>query len=347
MALEIKQGSDFSIYNIPFGIFSTSELSPRVGVAVGDYILDVLELSRQDLLDCDENVLDNTYLNDFIKLGKSVSSKVRKDIQELLQRKNSILTKKSHFFISQNEAKMHMPVKVGDYTDFYSSIEHATNVGKLFRDPEKALLPNWKHLPVGYHGRASSIVVSGTDIHRPSGQIKPGDNPPVFKPSTRLDFESPWVVTLDALKPFSVPGPQQNPKVLNYLTYKGNKNYDINLEVLIKPEGGQEEVICHSNYKYMYWNMVQQLAHHTSNGCNVNVGDMMASGTISGKDEKSHGCLLEMSHGGKQSIQLKDGQQRTFIEDGDTIIMNGFAQKGEIRVGFGEVSGKVLPNKLV
>jgi len=294
-----------------------------------------------------------------------------------------------------------MPVCVGDYTDFYSSIEHATNVGKMFRDPENALLPNWKHIPVGHHGRASSIVVSGEPIVRPKGQTIPKDaKQPVFGPTQRLDFElemgfvvgkntdlgesiatnkaedyifglvlfndwsardiqkweyvplgpflaknfassiSPWIVTLDALEPFRVAGPKQEPEVLPYLQYEGNKNYDIHLEV-----GINDNTVCQSNFKYMYWNMAQQLAHHTVNGCNVHIGDMMASGTISGKDENSYGSMLELAWMGTKPVQLNDGSERKFIHDGDTLRMRGYAQKDDIRVGFGEVSTKVLPAK--
>lgn len=406
MIVEIPAYSDFSIHNIPFGIFSTADKSPRVGVAIGDQILDLFAVSKLGLFDFDSNVFDNNYLNDFISLGKPVTNKVREDIQQWIQDDNSVLANKPELLVKQSDATMHMPVLVRDYTDFYSSIEHATNVGKLFRDPENALLPNWKHLPVGYHGRASSIVVSGTDIHRPKGQTKPPHlDAPIFHPSKRLDFElemgfiigkqsalgepittknaedhifgmvifndwsardiqkweyvplgpflgksfassvSPWVVTMEALKPFRTVGPVQEPKVLDYLQYEGNRNYDVHLEVSITPQGGEEETICRSNYKYMYWNMTQQLAHHTVNGCNVNVGDMMASGTISGKDEFSYGSLLEISHGGKKAIQLKNGVERKFIEDGDTIKMKAYAEKDGMRVGFGEVKGTILPSK--
>jgi len=296
-----------------------------------------------------------------------------------------------------------MPVEVGDYTDFYSSIEHATNVGMMFRDPENALLPNWKHLPVGYHGRASSIVESGVNIKRPSGQTKPHEGLPVFGPSQRVDFElemafiigketeigspittknaedhifgmvlfndwsardiqkweyvplgpflgknfassvSAWVVTLEALDHFRLQGPVQDPAVLPYLQYEGQKNYDINLEVSITPNGGEENIVSRSNFKYMYWNMCQQLAHHTANGCNVRVGDMLASGTISGKDETSYGSMLEISWAGKKPVTLTDGSQRKFINDGDTVTMKGFGNKDGVRVGFGEVTSKVLP----
>ncbi|HRW99775.1 MAG TPA: fumarylacetoacetase, partial [Cyclobacteriaceae bacterium] len=282
-------------------------------------------------------------------------------------------------------------------------IEHATNVGSMFRDPKNALLPNWRHIPIGYHGRASSIVISGTEIHRPKGQTKaPEAEFPSFGPSKKLDFElemafitctntdlgkpvsvseaenhifgmvlfndwsardiqtweyvplgpflaknfgstiSPWIVTMDALEPFKVNGPEQEPKVLPYLKSNGPQNYDINLEVSLNTESGKT-VISKSNFKYMYWNMCQQLAHHTVNGCNIQVGDMYASGTISGHEKDSYGSMLELSWNGKNPIKLSDGTQRTFIEDGDTIVMRGYADKNGVRIGFGDCSGKILP----
>lgn len=406
MIINIPANSDFSIHNIPFGIFSTKDRSPRAGVAIGDHILDLAAVAELDVFNFNTAVLERSDLNDFIALGKEITSKVRTDIQAWLQDDNSVLANKPELFVLQTEAQMHMPVCVGDYTDFYSSIEHATNVGKMFRDPENALLPNWKHIPVGYHGRASSIVVSGQPIHRPKGQTLPKDaTKPVFGPTQRLDFElemgfivgkntqmgdtittseaedyifglvlfndwsardiqkweyvplgpflaknfassiSPWIVTLEALDQFRVQGPTQEPKVLPYLEYEGSKNYDINLEVSLTPENGEETTICQSNFKYMYWNMTQQLAHHTVNGCNVHVGDMMASGTISGKDENSYGSMLELAWMGTKPVQLKDGTERKFIHDGDTVTMRGYAEKEGKRVGFGKVSTKVLPTK--
>ncbi|MEO1484706.1 MAG: fumarylacetoacetase [Bacteroidota bacterium] len=406
MIIDIPKNSDFSIHNLPFGIFSTADRSPRAGVAVGEHILDLAALAEHDVFDFNTAVFEKDVLNDFISLGKEITKRVRKNIQYWLQDDHSVLAGKPELFVKQSEAQMHMPVYVGDYTDFYSSIEHATNVGKMFRDPENALLPNWKHIPVGYHGRASSIVVSGEPIRRPNGQTLPKDSKtPVFGPSQRLDFElemgficgantnmgetistqnaedhifglvlfndwsardiqkweyvplgpflaknfassiSPWIVTLEALEPFRVAGPSQEPKVLPYLEYEGQKNYDIDLEVGISPEGAEEKVVCKSNFKYMYWNMVQQLAHHTVNGCNINVGDMMASGTISGKEDDSFGSMLELAWMGTKPVAMKDGSERKFIQDGDTVTMRGYAQKGDIRVGFGEVSAKVLPAK--
>ena len=407
--IEIPKNSDFSIYNLPFGIFSTNKNSKRVGIAIGNNIIDLLACNELDVfkdLNINNNVFENNFLNDFINLGKNKTNKVREIIQQQLTDESSKIKMSSVVIIPMNEAEMHLPVKVGDYTDFYSSIEHATNIGSMFRDPSNPLLPNWRHLPVGYHGRASSIIVSGIDIFRPKGQVMPLDSDkPVFTSSKRIDFElemgyiigknsslgssittddadnyifgkvlfndwsardiqkweyvplgpflgksfassiSPWVVTIEALDNFRVAGPIQNPEVLDYLKFNGLKNYDINLSVSILPEKTNiETIVCKSNFKYMYWNMSQQIAHHTINGCNLNVGDMMASGTISGKSKDSYGSMLELSWGGKKNIELNDGSSRTFIEDYDSVIMRGYCEKDNIRVGFGEVKSKLLPS---
>ncbi|MDF4203850.1 fumarylacetoacetase [Maribacter sp. SA7] len=402
----VPEKSDFSIYNLPFGIFSKNTEAPKAGIAIGEQIVDLALVSELGLLDVDAGYFKKSTLNDFIALGKEITNKVRLDIQKLLVIENSPLKNYPEVFVLQKDARMHLPVHVGDYTDFYSSIEHATNVGKMFRDPENALLPNWRHIPVGYHGRASSIVVSGTEIRRPMGQVKTNDmKAPVFQASNRLDFElemgfivgkstelgervstkdaanhifglvlfndwsardiqkweyvplgpflgksfassmSPWIVTLEALEPFKIKGPEQEPEVLSYLEYEGDRNYDIQLEVSMSTSTSEDITISKSNFKYMYWNMMQQLAHHTVNGCNINVGDVMASGTISGKDESSYGSLLEISWGGKKPFELKDGSKRTFIENNDTVTMRGFAEKEGKRVGFGEVTGTILPSR--
>jgi fumarylacetoacetase len=404
--IDIDKNSDFSIHNLPFGIFSVNNGEKRLGIAIGDLIVDLSQLADLGIfksISFDYQILKSDFLNDFISLGKKTTTKVRELVQSEICNDKSILKNNSQVFIKKSNAKMHLPVKIGDYTDFYSSIEHATNIGTMFRDPKNALLPNWKHLPVGYHGRASSIIISGHDIHRPKGQVViPPNSEPVYQQSSRVDFElemgfiigkktnlgesvstekaedfifgkvlfndwsardiqkweyvplgpflaksfassiSPWVVTMEALEPFKIKGPKQEPKVLPYLSFSGNKNYDINLEVIIKPENSDETVISNSNFKYMYWNMFQQLAHHTINGCNVNVGDMMASGTISGKNTNSYGSMLELSWAGTKPIKLKDGSSRKFIQDNDTVIMRGYCQKGDVRVGFGEVRTKLL-----
>lgn len=411
--VEYNSNSDFSIYNIPFGVAVFNKEFIACCTRIGDQVVDLAllyDLSYfEEIEGLDDNVFEAYTLNEFIELGKPVTNAVRLRIQELLQ-EGSTLSKDEKTiedaFYDLDQVKMIMPIHIPNYTDFYSSIEHATNVGEMFRDPANALLPNWKHLPVGYHGRASSIVVSGTDINRPKGQMKPADaEKPVFGPCKQLDFElemafiinqntemgesvstkdaenaifgmvvfndwsardiqsweyvplgpflaknfgssiSPWVVTLEALEPFRTASPVQDPEVLDYLKFEGDKNYDINLEVYLQPENGEENLISESNYKYMYWNMTQQLAHHTVNGCNLEVGDIYASGTISGSDPKSFGSMLELTWRGQNPITLNNGQERKFIEDNDTVTMKAWSEKDGVRVGFGEVSGKIIPAK--
>lgn len=412
--VEIPKNSDFTIYNLPFGIFKNKRLSPRVGIAIGDKIVDLSILDQEGFfsdLFLPEGIFLSEALNDLIALGKTQTKKIRERVQELLLADNEKLRDHSirgKVMVNRKEAEMLLPVKIGDYTDFYSSMEHATNVGKMFRDPENALLPNWKHLPVGYHGRASSIIPSGVNIHRPKGQFKDPDmESPSFGPSRRMDFElelafitgkstklgdsitteeaedyifgfvlfndwsardiqaweyvplgpflgksfassiSPWVVTMEALDQFRVDGPAQDPEVLPYLKCETPHSFDINLEAYIQPDGvKQASRVCRSNFKYMYWNIAQQLAHHTVNGCNINVGDMMASGTISGPTEDSFGSMLELSWKGSKPVKLDSGEERKFIEDGDTVILKGYAEKDGVRVGFGEVRSKLLPAKL-
>lgn len=409
--VEVKPGSDFPIQNLPFGIFKTADKSPRTGVAIGEYILDLSILADAGLFDAipfDKSVFGKNTLNDFIGLGKTITNAVRDRISDLLNAENSELrdnaTLKTKALVERSNAQMLMPVQVPNYTDFYSSKEHATNVGIMFRDPANALLPNWKHLPVGYHGRASSIVVSGTPIHRPKGQTKADDAAaPSFGPCKMLDFElemafitgkstqlgesistaqaddyifgmvlfndwsardiqkweyvplgpflaknfgstiSPWIVTMEALEPFRVETPIQEPEVLPYLKFEGKKNFDIHLEVEIVPESGKGKVVSQSNFKYMYWNMAQQLAHHTVNGCNICVGDVYASGTISGPTPDSYGSMLEISWQGKKPVQMPDGTERKFILDNDTVVMRGWCEKDGVRIGFGDCSGKLLP----
>jgi len=409
--VHVPAGSDFPIQNLPFGIFKTRYLSAVAGVAIGEHVLDLVYLHENGYLDglgLPSGIFNQKHLNDFIALGRKTTRAVRNRISELLRidvdELQQNIAAREIALIPMSEVQMQMPVQIPNYTDFYSSEEHATNVGSMFRDPKNALLPNWKHLPVGYHGRASSIVVSGTNLHRPKGQIKlPDSEFPVFCPSQKLDFElelafiagkqnilgthittteaedyifgfvlfndwsardiqqweyvplgpflgknfgstiSPWIVTLDALEPFRAQGPEQFPHVLPYLVTEGLRNFDINLEVLIQPDGGEATTVCRSNAKYLYWNVNQQLAHHTVNGCNIQVGDLYASGTISGPSPGSYGSLLELSWNGQRPLHLANGANRKFLEDGDTVMIRGFAEKDKIRIGFGKCEGKILP----
>lgn len=405
--LHIAPDSDFSLQNLPFGIFHTGDARPRAGIAIGNHIVDL-----EAAADCGlfgkrrffKKVFGQPTLNEFIALGKPITSRIRRKVQAWLQLpetpENAL-----RILVDRLTATMLMPLKVPNYTDFYSSIEHATNVGKMFR-PDNPLLPNWRWMPIGYHGRASSIVVSGTPIRRPSGQIlAPGGeaDTPIYAASRQLDFElemafvigkesplgepipaekaeeyifglvlfndwsardiqrweyvplgpflgknfgssiSPWIVPLEALKPYRVKGPKQMPAPLEYLQTKGAKNIDIELEVtLTSPKNKVQTLISRSNTKYLYWNMAQQLAHHTVNGCNMQVGDLLASGTISGPTPDSFGSMLELSWGGKNPIALNDGTTRTFLQDGDTLTMRAFAGDEGARVGFGQVEGEVL-----
>ena len=411
--LEISRESDFPMQNLPFGIYSTKNKTKRVGVAIGDKILDLsqlLELGYLDSLSFCEHCFSNEYLNRMMGHGKLEIRELRNRISDLLSVENPELSQNKEAVTKvldlQIESEMHLPVKIGDYTDFYSSEQHAFNVGSMFRDPDNALLPNWKHIPVAYHGRSSSIIPSGQDVIRPKGQQKLNDNEnPIFGASKLLDFElemgfitfqgkplgntisteeadkfifgmclfndwsardiqkweyvplgpflaknfassmSCWIVTLDALEPFRTAGPIQKPKVLPYLEYSGNKHLDIELSVTIQTENGSKKVVANSNYKHMYWNMNQQLAHHTVNGCNINCGDMLASGTISGPDEGSFGSMLEISWKGTKPIKMPDGSERRFIQNGDSVIINGRAKNKDFNIGFGELISKVLPPK--
>jgi len=411
--IEIPENSDFPIQNIPFGIYSDGNTSPRACVAIGNKIADLFEMANRGYLNGLEFNVDDfnkPELNDVMKSGKMGMRKLRNRLAELFDAENNHLQGNHDdvraIFKLQDAVEMHLPVRVGDYTDFYSSIEHATNVGTMFRDPKNALLPNWKHIPVAYHGRSSSIIPSGVPIHRPKGQTRPNmEEPPVFGPTKRLDFElemafitfdgkplgeristeeaddyifgmvvfndwsardiqkweyvplgpflainfassiSPWIVTLDALEPYRTLGPAQNPEVLPYLEFEGEKNIDINLEVALETENGKETGIAFSNYKYLYWTINQQLTHHTVNGCNIRGGDMMASGTVSGAKSSSFGSMLELTWSGSKPLTLADGTTRTFINDGDTVIMRAHCMGNGVKIGFGEVRTKVLPAK--
>ena len=409
--LEVNKDSDFPIQNIPFGVFLTKDDVVTIGTRIGDFAIDLGALQQLNYFEgielTDDMFMQDT-LNDFISDGKKTWRLVRNRIADIFDANNSELRDnekhRETVIFNVEDVEMQLPVLIGDYTDFYSSREHATNVGKMFRDPENALLPNWLHIPVGYHGRSSTIVPSGIPVHRPMGQTLPnGETTPVFGPSRLVDFEletafittdanimgenipvheaedyifgmvllndwsardiqkweyvplgpflaknfassiSPWIVTLDALEPFRAKGPKQDPMPLPYLQEKGKKTFDINLEVYLQPENGNENLISKSNFKYMYWSMSQQLAHHASNGCRINSGDMMGSGTISGSADDSFGSMLELTWGGKNPLKLNDGTERKFINDNDTVIMKGYCENKDVRIGFGEVCSKLLP----
>ncbi len=397
---------NFSTDTIPFGIFSFGESKKCLATAVDDKVVDLSYLANEGLfddLDIPRPVFSRPYLNDFIALGKKKTNAVRNLLRKLLKNPGPDIMD-AYFYYRQVD--LHLPVKIGDYTDFYSSEQHAYNVGVMFRDPDNALLPNWKHLPVGYHGRASSIFVSGTPLHRPKGQIKPANAAaPVFSPTQRLDFElematiigksntigepipvdeaedyvfgfqlfndwsardiqaweyvplgpflaknffssvSPWVIPIEAMEPFRIPAQDQSPEVLPYLRSKNHRNFDVKLEVILTTASGTEKVISRSNFSHLYWTVAQQIAHHTVSGCNLQVGDLLASGTISGKEKDSFGSMLELSWGGKEPIHFEDGTERCFLEDGDTLTIRGYAENGNARVDFGEVSNTVLAAK--
>ncbi len=411
--VEVDTNSDFPIQNLPFGIIKLNGDKARPASRIGNFAIDLkalFVLGYFENLQFELSDFDTDLLNPMMKKGKVAMRELRNRLSKLFSTEYDDLKNNQHHvdqvLIAMDNVKMCMPVQIGDYTDFYSSREHATNVGTMFRDPNNALLPNWLWIPVGYHGRSSSVIISGEPIYRPKGQTKPDpEKDPIFGPTQRLDFEletgfitfdgkalgdtisteeaedfifgkvlfndwsardiqtweyvplgpflaknfassiSPWIVTLDALQPFKVDGPTQEPEVLEYLKYEGQKSYDINLEVLIQPENGEENLICKSNYKYMYWNMAQQFAHHTVNGCNVRCGDMMGSGTISGPTPDSYGSMLELAWKGTKPLKLSDGTERKFIQDHDTVIMRGYCEKDGVRIGFGEVSTKVYPAK--
>lgn len=409
--LTVPKDSDFPIQNIPFGVFLTKEDVITIGTRIGDYAIDLGALQQLNYFEgielTDDMFMQDT-LNDFISDGKKTWRLVRNRISDIFEHSNPLLRDNQEHcdivIFKMEDVEMQLPVLIGDYTDFYSSKEHATNVGKMFRDPANALLPNWLHIPVGYHGRSSTIVPSGIPVHRPMGQTLPnGESTPVFGPSRSIDFEletafittdanimgenipineaedyifgmvllndwsardiqkweyvplgpflaknfassiSPWIVTMDALDPFRCKGPVQEPTPLPYLQQKGKHTFDINLEVYIEPENTEASLVSKSNFKYMYWSMSQQLAHHTSNGCRINSGDMMGSGTISGPTPDSYGSMLELTWGGKNPIKMNDGSERKFINDNDSVTIKGYCQNSSVRIGFGEVCNKLLP----
>jgi fumarylacetoacetase len=410
--IEVSPSSDFPIQNLPYGAFSTTAYpAPRVGVAIGDFILDLAVLENEGLIEVSPayGVFAQASLNAFMALGPKIWSKTRAGISELLRHDNPHLRDnkelRSRALIPMRDAKLHLPIAVSGYTDFYSSKEHATNVGVMFRGKDNALQPNWLYMPIGYNGRASTVVVSGTEVKRPRGQLKPPNfEVPSFAPCKRLDFElemgvvvgqpsamggmlseqqaeemifgfvllndwsardiqqweyvplgpflakafatsiSPWVVTREALEPFRVQGPAQDPAPLGYLKQAKPNNYNLELDVSLRPAGANAPTrICHTNFRHIYWSSVQQLMHHTSSGCAMNVGDLLGSGTISGPEKDQRGSLLEISWNGTQPVELPGGVKRSFLEDGDSLVMRGWCQGDGYRVGFGAVEGTILP----
>jgi fumarylacetoacetase len=404
----------FPLQNLPYGVFKPRRGGdPHLGVAIGDQILDLFVLAEAGLLTAPglpgRHVFQAPTLNDFMAQGRPAWKATRAVLTQLLSMDEPTLrddaTLRARALIPQADAQMLLPCHIGDYTDFYSSREHATNVGIMFRGQENALMPNWLHLPVGYHGRSSSLVISGTDVHRPWGQVNPTEAPqPSFGPSKSLDFElemgffvgpgnalgrpipisrawdhifglvlvndwsardiqrweyqplgpflgknfgttlSPWVVTLEALEPFRCPGPVQDPEPLPYLRSAEPAAFDIHLEVHLRtPQQREPITICRSNFKHLYWNMAQQLAHHTVNGCNLRPGDLLASGTISGPTPDSYGSLLELAWKGTRPLTLPSGEQRSFLQDGDEVIMTAWCQGEGYRIGFGSATGTILP----
>ncbi|WP_231638372.1 fumarylacetoacetase [Rubeoparvulum massiliense] len=411
--IAVDEKSHFPIQNLPYGIFSKQD-DPhlRVGVAIGDYVLDLSILEDKgfykDALDQNTRVFNRSTLNPLMELGRDVWRKVRKITQQLLSADESQLRDnmelRKQVLVPMESVKLHLPVTIGDYTDFYASKEHAMNVGTMFRGKEHALMPNWVYLPVGYHGRASSVVLSGTRIRRPWGQIKLADHPPIFAPCRQLDFEleigfimgtgnkqgepipiaeaeehlfgavllndwsardiqsweyqplgpflgknfatsiSPWVIPLEALEHFRVQGPVQDPEPLEYLQQGQPGSFHIQLEVHLRSKAmNHAKPISATNYRYLYWSIAQQIAHHTIGGCNLNPGDLLASGTISGPEKETRGSMLELTWRGDEPIHINEEETREWLEDGDELILTGWCQGEGYRVGFGEVVGIIEP----
>lgn len=397
--------TDFPLNNLPYGVFTTNRLEARCGVAIGDQILDMAALEEEGLITlAEEPVFDVPYWNDVMDLGPAAWASLRARLVELLCADAPDQAAVAPHLVPMDEARLHMPMMVSEYTDFYAGKHHATNVGTMFRGAENALPPNWLHIPIGYNGRASTVVVSGTEITRPNGQLKaPDADAPHFGPCQRLDIElemgaivgtstemgqpvsideademifgyvllndwsardiqaweyqplgpfqakafatsiSPWIVTRDALEPFRTSTPEREKDLLPYLRETKPGLYDIDLSVLLQPEGGEAEEIARTNYREMYYSAAQQLTHHASSGCAMNAGDLLGSGTISGPEKSQRGSLLELSWGGKKPITLADGSSRSFVEDGDTLTLTGHAQGDGFRVGFGSCTGKIRP----
>jgi fumarylacetoacetase len=416
--------SDFPIQNLPFGVFKRAGTDQRshIGVAIGDQIVDVAACADERVVAADAAVADacrEPILNSLMELGRDATHRLRQELSVLLRAGSAAFERDraigSRILVPMSDAELLLPARIGDYTDFYASIDHATNVGSMFR-PDNPLLPNYKWIPIGYHGRSSSIVVSGTDVRRPIGQMRDGAaGPPTFGPTRRLDYElevgaviasgnslgtpitlddaerhvfglclvndwsardiqaweyqplgpflaknfatsvSPWVVTLDALEPFrarAYPRPADDPAPLPYLFSQTNTNagaFDLTLEVFLTSARMRGERIdpfrvSIGSFVDMYWTVAQLVAHHTSNGCNLRAGDLLASGTVSGPTKESRGCLLERTWRGAEPLQLPTGETRKFLEDGDEVTLRAFCERsGHRRIGFGECKGRVAP----
>jgi len=410
--IDVPADSQFPLENLPFGVFQPKEVEPRVGVAIGDLVFDLSALEELGHFQSPEfqgrKVFSEESLNSFLALGRPAWRKTREILQHLLAADAPILRDdpiiRRRVFHAQKDVVMKLPARIGNYTDFYSSYHHAHNVGTMLRGPENALMPNWKWLPVAYHGRASSVVISGTGVRRPSGQVKPPDaSEPIFGASKSLDYElemafligpgnslgepvpignatdhifglvlmndwsardiqaweyqplgpflaknfctsiSPWVVTLEALEPFRKPLPRQDPEPLPYLRAKNDFTFDIQLEAQLQTSSMKTpHVITRTNFQTLYWSIAQQLAHHTINGCNLEPGDLLASGTISGSTEESRGCMLELTWRGANPLKLPNGETRKWLEDGDTLTITGWCRGDGYRIGFGDMGGRVV-----
>ncbi len=393
----------FPLNNLPYGVFETGELEPRCGVAIGDMILDCHAAEEAGLIDLSEFPLfDVPFWNEVMEEGPELWAALRARLTAILADGSADRAAAEPLLVPLDDATMHMPFLISEYTDFYAGRNHAFNVGTMFRGPENALPPNWLHIPIGYNGRASSIVVSGADVRRPWGQLKgPQDDAPRFAPCARFDLElemgaivgqasdgpisvqeaddnifgyvllndwsardiqaweyqplgpfqskatattiSPWIVTKAALEPFRADTPAREKELLEHLRDCGPMLYDIDLTVTLAPEDKEATTIARTNYKEMYYSAAQQLAHHTTSGCPMNVGDLLGSGTISGPTKPERGSLLELSWGGQEPLTLDTGEQRTFLEDGDTLTLLGTARGDGFTIGFGDCAGKVLP----
>ena len=393
----------FPLNNLPYGVFSTKKDGPRCGVRIGDVVLDLKAMESEGYINF-EGVFESSYWNDFIALGEEKWTELRQTLFEYLHKDFTNKEKILKLMYKEFDITMHLPIKVAEYTDFYSGRNHAQNVGTMFRGPENALPPNWLHMPIGYNGRASSVVVSGTDIRRPYGQLKgPDFDMPKFLPSRRFDFElemgaivgkgsngpvsvdqaddmifgyvilndwsardiqaweyvplgpfqakatatsiSPWIVTKDALEPFKCSTPKREYDLLPYLKDTKPMLYDIELSTYIQTEASNEILLSTTNFREMYYSSAQQIAHHTSSGCPMNVCDLIGSGTISGEEKNQRGSMLELSWGGKEPIKLENNETRTFLEDGDLLTLRGQCNGSNYSIGFGKCSGRILPAK--